>query len=82
MCVGSRVLSQLWHLSRASSRQIIEHHDLPVPMPDGVALLTDRYYPSGGENLPVILIRSPYGRDYQFRDLAIMFGKRGFQVLL
>lgn len=51
-------------------------------MSDGVELLTDRYYPRGGERLPVILIRSPYGRGHQFRDLALIFAERGFQVLL
>jgi len=51
-------------------------------MSDKIDLLTDRYYPRGGECLPVILIRSPYGRGHQFRDLALIFAERGFQVLL
>ncbi|HTM14197.1 MAG TPA: CocE/NonD family hydrolase, partial [Bryobacteraceae bacterium] len=51
-------------------------------MSDGVDLLADRYYPRGGERLPVVLIRSPYGRDHQFRDLALILAERGFQVLL
>ncbi|WP_207936189.1 CocE/NonD family hydrolase [Actinomadura sp. KC216] len=36
--------------------------DLPVTMPDGVTLLTDRYVPSGVERPPTILVRTPYGR--------------------
>lgn len=51
-------------------------------MSDGVELATDRFYPRLGETLPVILIRSPYGRDLQFRDLALLLAERGFQVLL
>src|SRR3546814_3965806 len=31
-------------------------------MTDGTELLTDRYIPDGGEQLPVVLVRSPYGR--------------------
>ena len=37
--------------------------DVPVPMPDGVVLLGDHYRPAGPDRpLPVVLIRSPYGR--------------------
>ncbi|MFI0484491.1 CocE/NonD family hydrolase [Actinomadura sp. 9N215] len=36
--------------------------DLPVPMPDGVTLLADRYVPFGVERPPTILVRTPYGR--------------------
>jgi len=79
---GSRVLAGLWDLPDAKTRDIIEHHDIRLSMSDGVELATDRYYPQGGGNLPVILIRSPYGRGDQFRDLALILSERGFQVLL
>jgi len=82
MSVGSRILANLWHLPGAYTRDIVEHHDLRVPMSDGVELLTNRYYPWNGESLPVILIRSPYGRADQFRDLALIFAERGFQILV
>jgi hypothetical protein len=82
MSIGSRILARLWHLPAVHTRDIVEHHDMRVSMSDGVELLTDRYYPQGGETLPVIMIRSPYGRGYQFRDLALIFAERGFQVLL
>jgi len=36
--------------------------DIPVVMPDGVKLLTDRYVPVGVKNPPTILVRTPYGR--------------------
>ena len=40
-------------------------HNMVVPMPDGVALLGDRYRPAGARGpMPVVLIRSPCG---QFR---------------
>jgi uncharacterized protein len=79
---GSRVLTGLWDLPDPETRDIIEHHNVRVPMSDGVELATDRYHPQGCESLPVILIRSPYGRSGQFRDLALIFSERGFQVLL
>src|ERR1700728_3442713 len=37
--------------------------DVPVPMPDGVVLLGSHYRPAGHDGpLPVVLLRSPYGR--------------------
>lgn len=82
MSLGSRMLARLWHLPAAETGDIVEHRDLRVSMCDGIDLLTDRYYPRGGESLPVILLRSPYGRGVQFRDLALLFAGRGFQVLV
>ncbi|MGW4474199.1 CocE/NonD family hydrolase [Nonomuraea sp. NPDC004354] len=59
------------------------YRDLPVPMPDGVTLLADRYEPVGAERAPVILIRSPYGRRGLF-GLAYGrgFARHGFQVVI
>src|SRR5262245_62969116 len=58
--------------------------DVGVPMPDGVALLGDHYRPAGnGRPLPVVLIRSPYGRaglaGYLF---AAPLARQGFQVFI
>src|SRR5579862_4613034 len=82
MSIGSRFLARLWNLPPPSSRDVIEHRNLRVSMLDGVELLADRYLPRGGEKLPVILIRSPYGRGDQLRDLSHLLAERGFQVLL
>src|SRR6185312_10346795 len=39
-------------------------HDVAVPMPDGVTLLASLYRPAGEPGpRPVVLIRTPYGRD-------------------
>lgn len=62
MSIGSRVLARLWRLPAPRTRDTVEHRGMRIAMPDGIPLLTDRYYPRGGETLPVILIRSPYGR--------------------
>lgn len=56
--------------------------DLAVPMPDGVVLRGDRYRPSGSRGaLPVVLIRTPYGRG-GLGSLAMIrpYARRGFQV--
>lgn len=57
--------------------------DLRVPMPDGVTLLADRYAPPGDRPGPVVLVRTPYGRD---RQLALLYGapfaRRGLQVVI
>ena len=58
--------------------------NVAVPMPDGVALLGDHYRPAGHDRpLPVVLIRSPYGRaglaGFVF---AAPLARRGFQVFI
>ncbi|WP_206184926.1 CocE/NonD family hydrolase [Thermoactinospora rubra] len=59
------------------------HRDLPVPMPDGVVLLADRYEPVGAGRAPVVLIRSPYGRRGAFGwAYGRGFARHGFQVVL
>ena len=55
---------------------------IAVAMPDGVALLTDRYWPRGGGREPVIVMRSPYGRDTVWALAARLFAERGYQVIL
>ena len=61
--------------------------DVAVPMPDGVVLLADHYRPAGpggpGGPLPVVLIRSPYGRRGMAAALvAAPLARRGFQVFV
>jgi putative CocE/NonD family hydrolase len=58
--------------------------DVRVPMPDGVVLLGDHYRPvrSSGP-LPVVLIRSPYGRaGIAGTVFAAPLARRGFQVFV
>jgi putative CocE/NonD family hydrolase len=56
--------------------------NLKIPMSDGVELLADRYRPPGTEPMPVVLVRTPYGRR---GPLANLFGpvlaRRGLQVV-
>ncbi|MGD0699352.1 MAG: CocE/NonD family hydrolase [Trebonia sp.] len=66
------------------TRDLVVERALPVPMPDGVILLADRWAPRvGGDSLPVALIRSPYGRGALFSAGMIRpLAERGFQVIL
>lgn len=55
-----------------------------MPMPDGVVLLGNRYRPAASERaLPVVLIRSPYGRaGVAAAVFAAPLARRGFQVFV
>jgi putative CocE/NonD family hydrolase len=58
--------------------------DVPVPMPDGVTLVGDRYHPAEDPGpQPVVLIRTPYGRaGVGGLVFAAPLARRGFQVFL
>ncbi|WP_284748251.1 CocE/NonD family hydrolase [Amycolatopsis sp. RTGN1] len=80
----SHLIQRVLHLDPPLTRSVIHQRDLRIPMPDGTVLLTDRWVRrSGGDGLPVALLRSPYGRRgligaVQGRVLA----ERGFQTLI
>ncbi|MFI0412230.1 CocE/NonD family hydrolase [Actinomadura sp. 3N508] len=62
--------------------------DLRAPMPDGVVLTADVYRPRGtgavpGPALPVVLMRTPYGKQQAvIRLFAVLLARRGFQVVV
>ena len=58
--------------------------DVAVPMPDGVVLLGDHYRPATSSGpMPVVLVRSPYGRAGLAGFLfAAPLARRGFQVFV
>ena len=60
-----------------------------IPMPDGVALAADHYFPKTIGAYPTILIRTPYGRDLRGLTLGFLhvfvaqrFAERGYHVLV
>ncbi|MFF4616495.1 CocE/NonD family hydrolase [Nonomuraea jabiensis] len=58
-------------------------HDLRVPMPDGVVLLADRYRPRGAGPLPVVLVRTPYGKHkFGVKGTGRLLARRGMQVVV
>jgi putative CocE/NonD family hydrolase len=83
-------------LSRAAGRAVdralglpatavpyVVRRDVSVAMPDGVVLLGDHYRPAGPDRpLPVVLIRSPYGRGGASILFAAPLARRGFQVFI
>jgi putative CocE/NonD family hydrolase len=83
MSIASRILGKLCRLPPATTHDIVVKRDVEIPMPDGVILLADHYVPRGGDTLPLILCRSPYGRRGLFGLLfAWPFAERGYQVLI
>ncbi len=80
----SQLLQRRLELSPPITRDLVLQRDLRVPMPDGVVLLAHRWAPrSGGDGLPVALIRTPYGRGGPFGMLmARPLAERGYQVLI
>ena len=66
------------------ARPYVLRRDVRVPLPDGVVLLANHYRPAGhDEPMPVVLIRSPYGRAGGAAALfAAPLARRGFQVFI
>lgn len=62
----------------------VVRRNVGVPMPDGVVLLGDHYRPAGAEGaLPVVLIRSPYGRaGLAGTVFAAPLARRGYQLFV
>src|SRR5512146_1872302 len=82
--LGSYLIERFQKLDPPLTRDLAVQRDLRAPMPDGVELLADRYAPaSGGDGLPVALLRSPYGRRGLIAGgMARPLAERGFQVIM
>lgn len=83
LALPSHVLQRILDLPPAETRDIIIEPDLRVPMADGVVLLADLMKARHAGPRPLILMRSPYGRNNFFMQwLARPFAERGFHVLI
>lgn len=82
MSLASRAVALLAGLPPARARRVMVERDLRVPMPDGVALLADRYYATDGAQAPIVLLRSPYGRRTLFGLMGRLFAERGYQAVV
>jgi putative CocE/NonD family hydrolase len=81
MSLQSWGVARLARLGPPLTRKVQVDRGLRVPMGDGVICLADRYAPPGGQGLPVVLIRTPYGRAAS-RVYAEVFAARGYQVVV
>jgi hypothetical protein len=83
MSFASRILERIAKLPEAETRHIVVERKIRVPMPDGIELLADRYYPRDSPKAPTVLVRSPYGIGFPFGTIfGVPFAERGFQVLI
>jgi predicted acyl esterase len=81
MSIMSRLMGRFFRLPRAETYDVAVEKNLQVPMPDGVVLLADHYYPRNPGVRPTILIRTAYGKD-PAGFVCRLFAERGFQVLI
>lgn len=86
MSLLTRVVARLADLPPARLQRVGVARDLRVTMPDGVVLLADHYYPltdgANGNQAPIILIRTPYGRGQLGAILGQILAERGYQVVV
>jgi len=76
------LLARLIGLSRPRYRVTVTQ-GIPVPMPDGVRLMTDHYSPQASGTFPTVLIRTPYGRGGALGGFpAQRFAERGYHVIV
>jgi uncharacterized protein len=66
----------------AVTREVTVDRDIPVRAPDGTDLLTDVYLARARNPLPVVLIRTPYGRRAPYDAIARLFAERGYHAVL
>jgi len=81
--MASRAADRVMGLPPAAAPHVVRR-DVAVPMPDGAVLLGDHYRPARHDRpLPVVLIRSPYGRaGFAGLLFAAPLARRGFQVFI
>ena len=75
-----------WQLTRGLDRpptsEVVVERDLPVRMGDGTVLLTEHWAPTTPRpGAPVLLTRTPYGRE-GFAAEALAFAERGHHVVV
>ena len=81
MTVASRLYAALLKAGPAVTRDVNVRRDVVVRAPDGVGLLTDVYLARPVRPLPVILMRSPYGRGV-LGTIARLFAERGYHAVI
>src|ERR1700751_1972136 len=81
MTVASRLYAAMLKAGATGNRAVAVRRDVAVRPPDGAGLLTDVYLARPGRPLPVILMRSPYGRGV-LGTIARLFAERGYHAVI
>lgn len=81
MTVMSSLMARSIGLAPAATTDVVVDRDLTTTMPDGTVLLADRWRPRRAVHLPLVLLRSPYGRR-QLGLIGRLMAERGYQVLI
>lgn len=77
-----RLLSRLLGLSSALYNVDVER-GLRIPMPDGVELVADRYFPRSPGRFPTVLVRTPYGRRGRDKTVVLrLLAERGYNAVI
>jgi uncharacterized protein len=80
--LSSRAFAATFKIGPPATRRVIVEHDVPVRAPDGAGLLTDVYLARAREPLPVIVMRTPYGRRGPYGTIARLFAERGYHAVI
>ncbi|WP_421759183.1 CocE/NonD family hydrolase [Devosia sp.] len=80
MSFSSRFLADLYDLPKRKYR-VIRTRNIPVPMRDGVVLVTDHFAPKSEGPHPTLLMREPYGLS-GFATIGEIYAERGYHVVL
>ena len=75
MTVSSRAFAAMLKAGPPVTREVTVERDVPVRATDGADLLTDVYMARAREPLPVILMRTPYGRRGPYGTIARLFAE-------
>lgn len=87
--VGRRWLIARWLKLSPPRNGVAVQRNIPIPMRDGIVLMTDLYRPAAPGTQPTVLIRSSYGRGFDALPtglglvfLAQRIAERGYNVVV
>jgi len=78
----SVVLAGALSVVAAGPADVRVQKDVMVPMRDGVELAANVTLPSVGEKFPVILVRTPYGKDNDEDDVGAFWAEQGYAFVI
>src|SRR5205823_12539901 len=84
MSLTTRLFARLAGLPPAETHRLNAERGLRIPLPDGVELLADRIYPPTADaaKAPILLARTPYGREGVVAAPYLVMAERGYQVVV